>query len=341
MTDTKTTTKPVILTGDRPTGALHLGHYVGSLKNRVELQSRYNQYILIADMQALTDNADNTQKVVDNVIQVTLDYLAVGIDPAQSNIVLQSKLHDIAMLYQIYSNLVTVARVERNPTVKQEIQQKGLERELPLGFFSYPVSQAADITAFKASLVPVGQDQLPMIEITNEIVRRFNRTYNCEVLKECEAYVPEIGRLPGIDGKAKMSKSLGNAIYLKSEAKDINEAVKMMFTDPDHLRVSDPGKIEGNVVFAYLDAFDPNKAEVADLKAQYQRGGLGDSVVKKRLAGILEELIQPMRTRRAAFEKDKGEVLNIIRKGTLKAQETVAQTLAEVKAAMGIGYKEI
>jgi tryptophanyl-tRNA synthetase len=292
-------------------------------------------------MQALTDNATNPQKVAENVLQVTLDYLAVGIDPNLTKIVLQSKIHDVSMLYMIFSNLVSVARVERNPTVKQEIQQKGLERELPLGFFSYPVSQAADIAAFKATSVPVGQDQLPMIEITNEIVRRFNRTYNCDVLAECEALVPELGRLPGIDGKAKMSKSLGNAIYLKSEPADIKKAVKMMFTDPEDLQVSDPGKVEGNVVFAYLDAFDANKDEVAKLKEHYRRGGLGDSIVKKRLAEILESLIQPMREKRREFEKDKGEVLNIIRKGTEKAQETVASTLSEVKEAMGISYREI
>lgn len=334
-------TRPVILTGDRPTGALHLGHYVGSLKNRVEMQDSYDQFVLIADMQALTDNADNPEKVAENILEVTLDYLAVGIDPAKTNIVLQSRLHDIAMLYMIYSNLVTVARVERNPTVKQEIQQKGMERDLPLGFFAYPVSQVADITAFKADAVPVGQDQLPMIELTNEIVRRFNYTYKCDVLKECAAVVPKIGRLPGIDGKAKMSKSLGNAVYLKSSPKEIEHAVKMMFTDPGHLRVEDPGKIEGNVVFSYLDVFDPDQDALAELKAHYQRGGLGDGVVKKRLLGYLQDFLSPIRSRRERFEKDKGEVAAIIRRGTEKAQEVVAQTLAEVKAAMGIDYRKL
>jgi len=333
--------KPIILTGDRPTGSLHLGHYVGSLKNRVEMQNDYKQFVLIADMQALTDNAENPGKVCDNVFEVTMDYLAVGIDPRKTNIVLQSKLHDIAELFMIYSNLVSVARVERNPTVKQEIKQKGLERELPLGFFSYPVSQAADITAFKASFVPVGQDQLPMIEISNEIVRRFNRVYNCDVLKECQAVVPKVGRLPGVDGKAKMSKSLGNAIYLKSTEKEIEQAVKMMFTDPTHLRVEDPGNIEGNVVFAYLDAFDPDVKAIEELKAQYQRGGLGDGVVKKRLREVLQELIAPIRAERSRLEKDRGEVARVIRAGTEAAQETVAETLQEVKAAMGIDYKAI
>lgn len=333
--------KPIILTGDRPTGSLHLGHYVGSLRNRVEMQNDYDQYILIADMQALTDNAEDPGKVCTNVFEVAMDYLAVGIDPSKTKIVLQSKLHDIAELFMIYSNLVSVARVERNPTVKQEVRQKGLEHELPLGFFSYPVSQAADITAFKAGFVPVGEDQLPMIEITNEIVRRFNRVYNCDVLKECKAVVPKVGRLPGVDGKAKMSKSLGNAIYLKSTEKEIEQAVKMMFTDPTHLRVEDPGHVDGNVVFAYLDAFDSDTAGVASLKEQYQRGGLGDGVVKKRLREVLFELLAPIRAERQRLEKDKGEVARIIRAGTEKAQETVAATMDDVKAAMGIDYKAI
>ncbi len=332
--------KPVILTGDRPTGALHLGHYVGSLQNRVKLQDEYDQYVLIADMQALTDNAENPEKVSKNVLEVVMDYLAVGIDPTKTKIVLQSALSDIAWLSMIYSNLVSVARVERNPTVKEEVRQKNIDREIPLGFFSYPVSQAADITAFKAVCVPVGHDQLPMIEIANEIVRRFNRVYNCEVLKECEALLPKAGaRLVGIDGKAKMSKSLGNALNLKATAKEIEQAVKMMYTDPGHLRVEDPGKIEGNVVFTYLDVFDPDQAGLAELKAHYQRGGLGDGVVKKRLNGILQDFIAPIRTKREALEKDPKYVTDVIRQGTAKAAEVVAQTVREVKAAMGIDYE--
>ncbi|MEM5787368.1 MAG: tryptophan--tRNA ligase [Syntrophobacteraceae bacterium] len=336
---TKAPQKPVILTGDRPTGPLHLGHYVGSLLNRVTMQETHDQYILVADMQALTDNAENPDKVSRNILEVVTDYLAVGIDPQKTKIVLQSQLADIALLYMIYSNLVTIARVERNPTVKEELKQKGLERDIPLGFFSYPVSQAADITAFKATVVPVGQDQLPMIEITNEIVRRFNRVYDCNVLVEAEALVPEVGRLPGIDGKAKMSKSMGKVINLKASPKEIEHAVKQMYTDPNHLRASDPGTVEGNVVFAYLDVFDPDKAALEELKAHYRRGGLGDSVVKKRLNGILQDLIAPIRTERNRLEQDAAEIVRVVERGTARASEVVADTLDRVKAAMGINYK--
>jgi tryptophanyl-tRNA synthetase len=331
--------KPVILTGDRPTGPLHLGHYVGSLMNRVAMQDTHDQFILVADMQALTDNAETPDRVSQNVLEVVTDYLAVGIEPGKTKIVLQSQLSDIAMLYMIFSNLVTVARVERNPTVKDELKQKGLDRDIPLGFFSYPVSQAADITAFKATIVPVGQDQVPMIEITNEIVRRFNRVYGRDVLVEAQAVVPKVGRLPGIDGKAKMSKSLGNAINLKATSQEIEQAVKMMFTDPEHLRAADPGKTEGNVVFAYLDIFDPDQAELAELKDHYRRGGLGDSVVKKRLNGILQDLIAPIRAERKRLESDSAEIVRVIEEGTQKASEVVAATLSEVKSAMGINYK--
>jgi len=330
--------KPVILTGDRPTGPLHLGHYVGSLLNRVKMQDTHDQYILVADMQALTDNAENPEKVSDNVLEVVADYLAVGIDPCKTKIVLQSQLADIALLYMIYSNLVTVARVERNPTVKEELKQKGMERDIPLGFFSYPVSQAADITAFKATVVPVGQDQLPMIEITNEIVRRFNRVYDCNVLVEASALVPKVGRLPGIDGKAKMSKSMGNAINLKATPKEIEHAVKQMYTDPLHVCVSDPGHIEGNVVFAYLDVFDPDTEALDEIKDHYRRGGLGDGVVKKRLNGILQDIIAPIRSERTRLEKDPAEIIRAINAGTQKANEIVASTLSEVKSAMGINY---
>jgi tryptophanyl-tRNA synthetase len=339
MTPFRSQTKqPVILTGDRPTGPLHLGHYVGSLMNRVAMQDTHDQFILVADMQALTDNAESPDRVSRNVLEVVTDYLAVGIDPRKTKVVLQSQLSDIALLYMIFSNLVTVARVERNPTVKDELKQKGLERDIPLGFFSYPVSQAADIAAFKATIVPVGQDQIPMIEITNEIVRRFNRVYGRDVLVEAEAVVPKVGRLPGIDGKAKMSKSLGNAINLKAAPDEIETAVKMMFTDPEHLRAADPGKTEGNVVFAYLDIFDPEQAELADLKDHYRRGGLGDSVVKKRLNGILQDLIAPIRAERKKLENDRMEVVRVIEEGTRKGNEVVAATLSDVKSAMGINY---
>lgn len=331
--------RPVILTGDRPTGPLHLGHYVGSLLNRVKMQDTHDQYILVADMQALTDNAENPEKVSNNVLEVVADYIAVGIDPRKTRIVLQSQLADIALLYMIYANLVTVARVERNPTVKEELKQKGMERDIPLGFFSYPVSQAADITAFKATVVPVGQDQLPMIEITNEIVRRFNRVYDCNVLVEAEALVPKVGRLPGIDGKAKMSKSLGNAINLKATPKEIEYAVKQMYTDPLHVHVSDPGHVEGNVVFSYLDVFDPDTEALIEMKEHYRRGGLGDGTVKKRLNGILQDLIAPIRAERVRLEKDPSEIIRAVEDGTQRANEVVAKTLSEVKSAMGINYK--
>ncbi|MHC1711382.1 MAG: tryptophan--tRNA ligase [Solidesulfovibrio sp.] len=333
--------KPVVLTGDRPTGPLHLGHYVGSLQNRVLMQDTHKQYILIADMQALTDNAEDPGKVSRNVLEVATDYLAVGIDPAKTTIVLQSALPDIALLGMIYANLVTVARVERNPTVKEELLQKGLERDIPFGFFAYPVSQAADITAFRATTIPVGQDQLPMIELTNEIVRRFNRVYQCDVLTEAEAVVPKTGRLPGIDGKAKMSKSLGNAINLKATPQEIDVAVKMMFTDPGHLRIDDPGRTEDNVVFAYLDVFDPDKAALEELKAHYRRGGLGDGVVKKRLNGILQDLLAPIRAEREHLAKDPAEVIRTVNAGTQKGREVVARTLEAVKAAMGIDYQRV
>ena len=269
---------PVILTGDRPTGPLHLGHFVGSLRNRVAHQHAYRQFIMLADAQALTDNIDDPGKVNRNVIEVALDYLAVGIDPCRSTIFIQSQVPELAELAFYYLNLVTVARLERNPTVKEEIRLRGFERDIPAGFLCYPASQAADITAFKAVLVPVGEDQVPMIEQTNEIVRRFNRIAGRDILAEARALVPPVGRLPGIDGKAKMSKSLGNAINLGATPDDIRAAVRKIYTDPLHLRVDDPGHLEGNVAFTYLDAFDPDQAGLAELKAHYVRGGLGDSV---------------------------------------------------------------
>ncbi|MBJ7311671.1 tryptophan--tRNA ligase [Rugamonas sp. CCM 8940] len=328
----------VILTGDRPTGPLHLGHYVGSLKNRVVYQHDYQQFIMLADAQALTDNMDDTGKVHRNVVEVALDYLAVGIDPGKSTILIQSQIPELAELTFYYLNLVTVARLERNPTVKAEIALRGFERDIPAGFLTYPASQCADITAFKAGLVPVGEDQIPMIEQTNEIVRRFNRMTEREVLVECKALVPEIGRLPGIDGKAKMSKSLGNTINLGASAAEITAAVKKVYTDPLHLRVEDPGHLEGNVAFIYLDAFDPEKAALAEMKAHYVRGGLGDSIVKKRLELVLQEMLAPIRARREELAKDRGYILQVLKEGTAKAREVAARTADEVKAALGLSY---
>ncbi len=331
-------TLPIILTGDRPTGPLHLGHFVGSLRNRVLYQETYNQFVMLADAQALTDNMDDTGKVHRNVIEVALDYLAVGIDPARSTILIQSQIPELAELTFYYLNLVTVARLERNPTVKEEIRLRGFERDIPAGFLTYPASQAADITAFKAVLVPVGEDQVPMIEQTNEIVRRFNRVAQREVLVETKALVPELGRLPGIDGKAKMSKSLGNTINLGASADEIRAAVKKVYTDPLHLRVEDPGHLEGNVAFIYLDAFDQDQAGLADLKARYVAGGVGDSVVKKRLEACLQEMLAPMRARREEYAKDKGAVMQMLKDGTAKAREVAARTTDEVRAALGLKY---
>jgi tryptophanyl-tRNA synthetase len=293
---------------------------------------------MIADAQALTDNYEHPEKVRDNVLQVMLDYLAVGIDPQKTTIFIQSMLPQLPELSMYYMNLVTVARVGRNPTVKTEIKQKGFGASIPVGFFVYPISQAADITAFKASLVPVGEDQLPMIEQTNEIVRSFNRIYKKDVLVECKALVPKVARLMGVDGKAKMSKSLGNAIYLSDSNDVLAQKVNSMYTDPDHIRVSDPGKVEGNVVFSYLDVFDPNATEVEELKAQYRQGGLGDRVLKKRLLDILEAFISPIRARRQEYEKDSAAVMEILRKGTVDAQLVAAQTLHDVKQAMFLEY---
>ena len=328
----------IILTGDRTTGPLHLGHYVGSLRNRVILQNRCRQFLLLADAQALTDNMGNYLKVRDNVLQVALDYLAVGIDPAKSTIFIQSLVPELMELASYYLNLVTVSRLERNPTIKDEIKQRGYERDIPAGFLTYPAAQAADITAFKASIVPVGEDQIPMIEQTNEIVRRFNRIANREILVECKALVPEIGRLPGTDGKAKMSKSLGNTINLGASAAEITAAVKKVYTDPLHLRVEDPGHLEGNVAFIYLDAFDPEKDKLEEMKAHYVRGGLGDSIVKKRLEVVLQEMLAPIRARREELAQDRGYIMQILKEGTARAREVAAKTADEVKAALGLSY---
>lgn len=329
--------KPVILTGDRPTGPLHLGHYVGSLKNRVELQDSHQQYVIIADAQAMTDNFKDPQMIRENIVEVALDYLAVGIDPTKSTIFVQSMVPELFEATFYFLNLVTLARLERNPTVKTEIAQKDFERNLPVGFLTYPVSQAADILCFKADVVPVGEDQNPMIEQTNEIAQRFNHLYKKEFFKKVRALGGKQGRLPGIDGKTKMSKSLGNAIMIGESFEQIKKKVQKMYTDPNHLHIADPGQVEGNVVFTFLDVFDPNTTEVEKLKEHYRRGGLGDGTVKQRLTQVLEELIAPIRARREEFAKDKGEVLNMCRQGSEKARAVAAQTVAEMKQIMGVG----
>lgn len=328
--------KPIILTGDRPTGPLHIGHYVGSLANRVKLQHDYDQYLIIADTQALTDNFDNPQKIRDNILQVALDYLGIGLDPEKNTFFIQSQIPELYELTMHFMNLVTVSRLMRNPTVKDEIKQKNYEESLPAGFFVYPVSQAADILAFKADLVPVGEDQNPMIEQTNEIARRFNHLYKTSCLKEVKPMVGSTGRLMGIDGKAKMSKSAGNAILLSDSAAEIKAKVQKMYTDSNHLKVSDPGQVEGNVVFAFLDVFDPDKAAVEELKAHYRRGGLGDGVLKQRLTGILEDFIAPIRRRREEYAKDPQAVMDICMRGSLKARARAAQTLKEVREVMAL-----
>lgn len=328
----------VVLTGDRPTGPLHLGHYVGSLQNRLKLQNQYKQYIMIADAQAMTDNYEHPEQVKENVLQVALDYLAVGIEPEKTTIFIQSLIPQLPELTMYYLNLVTVNRLRRNPTVKTEIQQKGFGDRIPAGFLIYPVSQAADITFVQADYVPVGEDQLPMIEQTNEIVRSFNHMYNTNVLKEVEALIPDIGRLPGTDGSNKMSKSLGNAIFLSDDSNTIQEKVRSMYTDPDHIRVDDPGKVEGNPVFAYLDAFDTDKERVAELKAHYQRGGLGDVTLKNHLYTVLEAFLEPIRERRHKLSQDPDYVWDIIQSGTKKAEYTAGQTLKDVKKSMKLTY---
>lgn len=344
----------IILTGDRPTGRLHVGHYVGSLRRRVELQNSgefEKIFIMIADAQALTDNFDNPEKIRQNIIEVALDYLSAGLDPAKSNLFIQSQISELTELTFFYSNLVTVSRLQRNPTVKSEIQMRNFETSIPVGFFTYPISQAADITAFKATTVPVGEDQLPMIEQTREIVRKFNSIYD-EVLVEPDVLLPEneaCCRLPGIDGKQKMSKSLGNCIYLADTEEDVKKKVMSMYTDPTHIRREDPGHLEGNCVFTYLDAFSkpehfeeylPDYANLQELKDHYTRGGLGDVVVKKFLNNVLQEELAPIRARRAEYEKDIPAVYEILRQGTEVARETAAQTLSEVKRAMRINYFE-
>ncbi len=330
--------KDIVLTGDRPTGPLHLGHYVGSLASRVALQDECTQYVMIADAQALTDHAKKPHEVRRHVLEVMLDYLAVGIDPQKTVILIQSLVPVLPELTQYYLNLVTWNRLKHNPTVKQEINQKGFGESIPAGFMTYPVSQAADITAFKATLVPVGEDQLPMIEQTNEIVRAFNRTYQQEVLTETKALIPPIARLPGTDGQAKMGKSLGNALFLKDDQDEVARKVKRMYTDPHHVRVEDPGNVEGNPVFSYLDAFGSDKEKIEELKSHYRRGGLGDSVVKKYLLEVLLEFLEPIQQRRHTFAADPQEVWALLEQGTERAIEVTTRTLDEVRAAMQLDY---
>ncbi len=332
--------KKIVLTGDRPTGPLHLGHYIGSLANRLILQDNpaYKQFVMLADVQALTDNAEHPEKVSENILQVALDYLAIDIDPQKTTIFIQSLIPEIAELTIFYLNLVTVNRLRRNPTVKTEIQQKGFGEHVPAGFLIYPVSQAADITIVKGELVPVGEDQLPVIEQTNEIVRAFNRIYKTNVLIEAQPLLSSIARLPGIDGHAKMSKSLGNAIFLSDSHEVVVQKVKSMYTDPHHIRITDPGRIEGNTVFAYLDAFDPDKEYVANLKEQYQRGGLGDMTVKKRLIEVLEAFLNPIRTKRSALAQDPAYIMHILAEGTTATRHVATETMREVRHAIGIDY---
>lgn len=344
----------IILTGDRPTGRLHVGHYVGSLKRRVELQNSgefEKIYIMIADAQALTDNADDPDKVRENIIEVALDYLACGLDPAKSTMFIQSMIPELTELTFYYMNLVTVSRLQRNPTVKNEIKMRNFEASIPVGFFNYPISQAADITAFKATTVPVGEDQMPMIEQTKEIVHKFNSIYG-EALVDPQILLPDNEaclRLPGTDGKAKMSKSLGNCIYLAEEPEEIQKKVMSMYTDPDHIKITDPGKLEGNTVFTYLDAFSrqehferylPEYANLQELKDHYTRGGLGDVKVKKFLNHVLQEELEPIRNRRKEYQKDIAYVYDILKKGSEEAEKVAAQTLRDVKAAMRINYFE-
>ncbi len=347
----------IILTGDRPTGRLHLGHYVGSLKRRVQLQNS-NEFdkifIMIADAQALTDNFDNPEKIRQNIIEVVLDYLSVGLDPKKSNLFIQSQVTELTELTFYYMNLVTVSRLERNPTVKSEIQMRNFDASIPAGFLCYPISQTADITAFKATTVPVGEDQLPMLEQSREIVRKFNSTYGngSDILVEPDALIPEnsiCSRLPGTDGKAKMSKSLGNCIYLSDNADVVKQKVMSMYTDPDHIKVSDPGKLEGNSVFTYLDAFAddddfaefcPDYQNLDEMKEHYQKGGLGDVKVKKLLLNVINKELEPIRLRRAEYEKDIPAVYEILKNATDVAREAAASTLSDVKRAMRINYFE-
>ncbi|OFI48005.1 tryptophan--tRNA ligase [Floricoccus penangensis] len=339
------TSKKIILTGDRPTGKLHIGHYVGSLRNRVLLQNqgKYDLFVFLADQQALTDHAKEPQKIIESVGEVALDYLAAGLDPSKSTIFIQSQIPELAELSMYFMNLVSLARLERNPTVKTEISQKGFGESIPAGFLVYPVSQAADITAFKANLVPVGNDQKPMIEQTREIVRSFNNAYDTDVLVEPEGIYPDneaAGRLPGLDGNAKMSKSLNNGIYLSDDIDTLQKKVMSMYTDPNHIRVEDPGQVEGNMVFHYLDVFGnaDDAQKIAEMKEQYAAGGLGDVKTKRYLLEVLDRELGPIRERRLEYAKDMGQVYQMLKDGSEKAQAVAANTLDEVKDAMGLNY---
>lgn len=329
-------TRPVVLTGDRTTGPLHLGHYAGSLRNRLALQETHEQYLLLADAQALTDNAGDIPKVRQAVMEVALDYLAVGIDPQKSTICLQSQLPALAELSMLYLNFVTVARLERNPTIKDEIRSRGFGRDIPAGFLCYPAAQAADITAFRATLVPVGADQAPLIEQANEIVRRINAVASRPVLAEAAPLIPAAGRLPGVDGRSKMSKSSGNAIPLSATPEQIAAAVRAMFTDPQHVRAADPGRVAGNVVFTFLDAFDADAAEVTRLKEHYQRGGLGDAVLKRRLDELLQALLAPIRARRILLAREPGYIREVIRRGVRRGRDVTGQTRDAVFDGLGL-----
>ena len=343
----------IILTGDRPTGPLHIGHYIGSLSNRVKLQNEgdYDKmYVMIADSQALTDNFDNPKKIQDNLYEVAIDYLSVGIDPEKVSIFIQSGVDELTTLTYYYMNLVTVSRLQRNPTIKTEIKQRGFETSVPVGFLNYPVSQAADITAFHANVIPVGDDQLPLLEQTNEVVDTFNRIYG-DTLTRCEAYLNpnEVAqRLPGLDGNAKMSKSLGNCIYLKDDSETVKKKIMSMYTDPDHLKVEDPGKIEGNMVFTYLDAFATDEQikkysefnSLSEMKSKYQEGGLGDVAIKNVLYNLIEEILTPIREKRKYYEENIDLVKDILKKGTEEAKKDASKTLNEVKKAIGINYFE-
>ena len=329
-----------ILTGDRPTGPLHLGHFVGSLQSRVKLQDSCDQFVMLADTQALTDNAENPGKVRKSILQVAMDYLSVGIDPKKTTILIQSAIPELAELNLYFLNLVTLARLQRNPTIKDEMKQKGYGTNVPVGFLTYPISQAADITIFKADLVPVGDDQLPILEQVNEIVRKFNRTYGKgkKILVECKEFFSKTSRLPGIYGKGKASKSLDNAIFLSDSQKEVQRKVMTMYTDPKHLHVQDPGQIKGNIVFDYLDAFDMDTKELKKIKAHYQKGGLGDVEVKKRLIKVLENLLTPIRARRKELEKNPEKVMKILEQGTKKARKVAQKTMRDVREAMQINY---
>ena len=333
--------KDTVLTGDRPTGKLHLGHFCGSIQNRLALQDKYDDvFYMVADVQGLTDNAENPEKVSENVVEVALDNLACGLDPAKTTMFVQSQIPQIAELTVFFLNLVTLARLKRNPTVKDEMNQKGYGEDVPAGFLAYPVSQAADILFVKANIIPVGEDQLPVIEQVNEIVQKFNRLYGNggEIFPHVKALVSNTSRLVGTDGQSKASKSLGNAILLSDSADEISNKVMGMYTDPNHLRIEDPGKVEGNVVFTYLDTFATDKGKVSDFKEQYQKGGLGDVEIKKYLIDVLENFVAPIRTRRNELAKDKAEILKILQKGSEKTEAIAAKTLAEVKQAMKIAY---